>query len=117
MNISGKITTIRPCTIYIFRTNFDLSNRPSTSGLNGWLRADTTYAGNGTPGSGTGGNTSDGCALTTGDRILTSTSLSGGYTMTLGNQNMSDATGNVVLVRIALGSGQSVTSLSIGVAA
>ena len=89
----------------------------STSGLNGWLRADTTYAGNGTPGSGSGGNTSDGCALTTGDRILTSTSLSGGYTMTLGNQNMSDATGNVVLVRIALGSGQSVTSLSIGVAA
>ena len=37
--------------------------------------------------------------------------------MTLGNQNMSDATGNVVLVRIALNSGQSVTGLSIGVAA
>ena len=93
------------------------TNIDSTSGLNGWLRADTAYAGSGTPGSGSGGNGSDGCALTTGDRILTSTSLSSGYTMTLGNENMSNATGNVVLVRIALNSGQSVTSLSIGVAA
>ena len=32
-------------------------------------------------------------------------SLSGGYTMTLGEENMSNATGNVVLVRIALASG------------
>ena len=46
--------------------------------------------------------------------IATSTSLSGGYTMTLGDQNMSSATGNVVLIRIALTSGQSVTALSIG---
>ena len=30
--------------------------------------------------------------------------LSGGYTMTLGEENMSNATGNVVLVRIALAS-------------
>ncbi len=37
--------------------------------------------------------------------------------MTLGSENMSNATGNVVLVRIALTSGQSVTALSIGVAA
>jgi len=89
------------------------------SGLNGWLRADQTFGGSGTPGSDTanGGNGSDGCAFTSGDRIAASTSLSGGYTMTLGDQNMSDATGNVVLVRIALASGQSVTALSIGVAA
>ena len=39
--------------------------------------------------------------------------LSGGYTMTLGEENMSNATGNVVLVRIALAAGESVTSLSI----
>ena len=39
--------------------------------------------------------------------------LGGGYTMTLGEENMSNATGNVVLVRIALASGQSVSSLSI----
>jgi hypothetical protein len=89
----------------------------TTSGLNGWLRADTAYGGSGVPGSGPGGNGSDGCAFTNGDRIIASTSLSGGYTMTLGSENMSNATGNVVLIRIALASGQSVTSLSIGAAA
>ena len=93
------------------------TNIDSTSGLNGWLRADQQYAGAGTPGSGVGGNGSDGCASTGADVIATSTSLSGGYTMTLGDQNMSSATGNVVLVRIALTSGQSVTALSIGEAA
>ena len=86
----------------------------STSGLNGWLRADTAYAGAGTPGSGGGGNGSDGCAFNSSDRIQSTTALSGGYTMTLGEENMSNATGNVVLVRIALTSGQSVTALSIG---
>jgi len=85
----------------------------SSSGLNGWLRADTAYAGAGVPGSGTGGNGSDGCAFNNSDRIQASTALSGGYTMTLGEENMSNATGNVVLVRIALASGQSVSSLSI----
>ena len=90
----------------------------SASGLNGWLRADTTYGGSGVPGSdtGNGGNGSDGCAFTSGDRIAASTSLSGGYTMTLGSENGSNATGNVILVRIALTSGQSVTALSVGVA-
>jgi len=42
--------------------------------------------------------------------------LSGGYTMTLGSENMSNATSNVVLVRIALASGESVSALSIGAA-
>ena len=88
----------------------------SASGLNGWLDASTTYGGSGVPGSdtGNGGNGSDGCAFTSGDRIATSTSLSGGYTMTLGTENGSNATGNVILVRIALTSGQSVTALSVG---
>ena len=90
----------------------------SASGLNGWLDASTTYGGSGVPGSntGSGGNGSNGCAFTSGDRIATSTSLSGGYTMTLGSENGTNATGNVVLVRIALTSGQSVTALSVGVA-
>ena len=90
----------------------------SASGINKWLEAGTTYGGSGVPGSdtGNGGNGSNGCAFTTGDRIQASTSLSGGYTMTLGSANMSSATGNVVLVRIALASGQSVSALSIGVA-
>ena len=37
--------------------------------------------------------------------------------MTLGTENMSNARNNVVLVRIALTSGQSVSALSIGEAA
>ena len=85
----------------------------NTSGLNGWLRADTQYNGSGTPGSGAGGNGSDGCAVTGSDRIQASTSLNGSFEMTLGSENLSSATGNVALVRIALTSGQSVTSLSV----
>ena len=91
----------------------------STSGLNGWLDCSTTYAGAGVPGSntGAGGNGSNGCASNTGDRIQANVALSGGYTMTLGTENMTNATNQVVLVRIALASGQTVTALSVGVAA
>ena len=91
------------------------TNIDSASGLNGWLRADQTYAGSGTPGSdtGNGGNGSDGCAFTSGDRIQTGTALSSSYTLTLGDQNMTDADSNVVLVRIGLASGESVTALSV----
>ena len=90
----------------------------SASGLNGWLDTSITYAGSGVPGSdtGNGGNGSNGCAFTTGDRISTGSSLSGSFTLTLGSENMSNATGNVVLVRFALTSGQSITSVSVGVA-
>jgi hypothetical protein len=90
----------------------------SSSGLNGWLDCTTQYSGVGLPGSntGNGGNGSDGCAYTGGDVIPTGSSLSGGYTMTLGTENMANATGYVSLVRIALTSGQSISSLSIGVA-
>jgi len=86
------------------------------SGLNGWIAASTTYGGSGVPGSdtGNGGNGSDGCAFTSGDRIAASTALSGGYTMTLGSENMSSATANVVLVRIKLTAGQTVTAISVG---
>ena len=79
-----------------------------SSGLNGWIEATTQYNGIGLPGSG---------AFTGADVIPTGSSLSGGYTMTLGTANLSNATGNVCLVRIALTSGQSITALSIGVAA
>ena len=87
------------------------------SGYNGWLLASTTKAASGVPGSLSGGNGSDGCAANSGDRIAANTSLSGGYTMSLGEENMSNATGNVVLVRIGLASGQSISTLSIGAAA
>jgi hypothetical protein len=90
-----------------------------SSGLNGWIEATTQYNGVGLPGSdtGNGGNGSNGGAFTGADVIPTGSSLSGGYTMTLGTANLSNATGNVCLVRIALTSGQSITALSIGVAA
>jgi len=65
------------------------------------------------PGSGPGGNGSDGCAVTGLDRIQPSTSLSGNYEMTLGSENLNNSTGNVALIRIALTSGQSITSLSV----
>ena len=85
-----------------------------TSTINGWLDTSLTYS-SGIPGANTanGGNGSNGCAFNNGSRILANTSLSGSYRMNLGEENMSNATGNVVLVRIALNSGQSITSLSI----
>ena len=90
----------------------------NASGLNGWIDSSINYGGSGVPGSdtGNGGNGSNGCALTGGDIIQAGSSLSGGYTMTLGSENMSNATSNVVLVRIALASGESISALSIGVA-
>ena len=90
----------------------------SASGSNGWLDTTAQYAGAGVPGAntGSGGNGSDGCALTGADVVPTGTSLSSSYTMTLGTENGSNATGNVILVRIALASGESITALSVGVA-
>ena len=75
--------------------------------------ASATYAGSGVPGSGAGGNGSDGCAFTSGDRVTTGSAINDAFTLTLGSENMSNATGNVVLVRIALNTGQTVSSLSI----
>jgi hypothetical protein len=92
------------------------TNIDSTSGTNGWLTAGSTYAGAGTPGSdtGAGGNGSDGCAFTSGDRITDGASLSNDtFTMTLGDQNGTDATGNNILVRIKLEDGDSLTALSV----
>jgi hypothetical protein len=88
----------------------------SASSLNGWLDASTAYAGSGVPGAntGSGGNGSNGCAFTSGDRILDGTSYSNDtFTLTLGSENATNATGNNVLVRIKLESGDSITALSI----
>ena len=91
----------------------------AASGINGWVEGTSQYNGVGLPGTdtGNGGNGASGGAYTGADVIPTGSSLSGGYTMTIGTANLSNATGNVCLVRIALTSGQSVTGLSIGVAA
>ena len=88
----------------------------SASGINGWIDAGITYGGAGTPGSdtGNGGNGSDGCAFTSGDRIIDGTAYSNDtFTLTLGDQNGTDSFGNQILVRIKLESGDSVTALSI----
>jgi len=86
------------------------------STINGWLDCTSTYAGAGTPGADTsnGGNGSNGCAFTSGDRIIDGTSMSSdSFTFTLGDQNGTGATGNNILVRIKLESGDSLTAVSI----
>jgi len=88
----------------------------SASTLNGWLDAGITYGGAGTPGAdtGNGGNGSNGCAFTSGDRIIDGTTYSNDtFTLTLGDQNGTNSFGNQILVRIKLESGDSVTALSI----
>ena len=91
-----------------------------TSTINGWLETYTQYTGSGVPGAdlGAGGNGSNGCAVTGADVIPLNTAIANvGYTMTLGGQNAANSTGTNILIRIALASGQSITALSIGVAA
>ena len=112
-NFSVRIvsaTGISGCWIAAPNTAID-----NTSTLNGWLDCSTQYAGSGIHGADTnsGGNGSNGCALTGADRIVAGSSLNTYYTMTLGTENMSNSTGNVVLVRIALSSGESITALEV----
>ena len=88
----------------------------SASTINGWLDCGTTYAGSGTPGAdtGNGGNGSNGCAFTSGDRIIDGSAMSGdSFTFTLGDQNGTGATGNNILVRIKLNDGDSLSAISI----
>ena len=87
----------------------------TTSGNNGWLDCELQYNGSGVPGSniGAGGNGSNGCAFTGADKIAPNVALNGSYTMTLGTENLTNATGNVCLVRIALTANQTITALSI----
>ena len=92
------------------------TNIDDASTLNGWVDASITYGGAGTPGGDTsnGGNGSNGCAFTSGDRIVDGTSYSNDtFTMTLGDQNATNSTGNNILVRIKLEDGDSLTALSV----
>ena len=84
-----------------------------SSTINGWLECAGVYNGVGLPGASGSPTNTNGCAVNPGERIIPGQSLSGSYTMTLGTANMTDATGNVVLIRIALAAGESVTALSI----
>ena len=88
----------------------------SSSGLAGWLNCSVQYNGSGQPGSGGGGNGSDGCAKTGGDRVIDNTAYSNqSFDFTLGTESLANSVGNTCLVRIKLNSGDSVTALSIGV--
>src|SRR5210317_1892834 len=111
-NFTVRLTgTVSGCFIAAPGTAID-----SASTLNGWLDAGITYGGSGVPGAdtGNGGNGSNGCAFTSGDRIIDGTSYSNQtFTLTLGSENGTNATGNNVLVRIKLESGDSITALSI----
>lgn len=92
------------------------TNIDDASTLNGWLDASTTYGGSGTPGAdtGNGGNGSNGCSFTSGDNIVDGVTYSNqAFTMTLGDQNGTNATGNNILIRVKLEDGDSLTGLSI----
>lgn len=85
----------------------------STSTLNGWLNASLQYAGSGVPGVNTGGNGSNGCAVTGGDIIPTGSVITNTtYRLTLGSESLSRATGNQLLFSIALAPGDYVTAWS-----
>lgn len=91
-----------------------------TSTINGWLEGYTQNQNAGPPGnSSTGGNPSgtNGCAVTGADAIPLNTAISNQrYTMTFGTMNASYSTGNNMLIRIALSSGQTLSDLQIGLA-
>ena len=84
----------------------------SYSGLNGWYSMSSAYAGSGIPGTGGGGNGSNGCAI--GGVVPLNSTISGGsYTATFGSLSSTSATSNEMYVRIKLTSGQSISALSI----
>jgi len=108
ITLSGQVSSF-----HIAAPNTDID---STSSLNGWLNTNDTYAGSGVPGAniGNGGNGSDGCAFTSGDKIVPNTTYSNKtFQMTLGSVNSTNSFGNQILISIGLSSGQSITSLSI----
>jgi hypothetical protein len=90
----------------------------ATSSLNGWLDCSIQYNGSGVPGAntGSGGNGTNGAAITGADIIPLNQNISGSFDMTLGSENLSNATNNVCIVRIKLNAGQIISSLSIGTA-
>ena len=85
----------------------------TSSTINGWLDASVAYNGAGVPGAGSGGNGSNGCTNGTLPDVDGTAISNGSFSVTLGTENLANATNNVALVRVVLGSGQSLTSLSI----
>ena len=109
VTITGKISGFK-----IAAPGTDIDD---ASGLGGWLDATVPYAGSGVPGSDTanGGNGSNGCAKTSGDTITTGSVISNQtFDLTLGSENLSNATGNQLLFSIELADGDYVSSISFG---
>lgn len=108
VRLTGKVSSLH---IAAPGTNID-----STSDSNGWLDSSDTYAGSGTPGANTaaGGNGSDGCAFTSGDRIIDGTTYNNStFSLTLGDQNATDAFNNQILVSVGLESSDYISSIGI----
>lgn len=80
----------------------------TTTSENGWYSMSIPYSGAGFPGNTGGGNGSLGCALG-----VIASGAAGSYTCTFGTKSTTAATNNIVLVRIALAAGQSISGLSI----
>ncbi len=88
-----------------------------TSGLSGWLDATQIYAGSGIPGSNTsaGGNGVDSCAFNVSNRAIVGTAVvNQNCRLTLGSETTTNATGNQILLNIALAPGDYLSALSIG---
>lgn len=85
----------------------------TSSTLNGWLDCSATYNGSGQPGAGTGGNGSNGCAFG-GEAVPTGSAINNqSYSMTFGTLSAAGSTGNNVLVRVVLASGETVSDISV----
>jgi hypothetical protein len=93
------------------------STDTTAASTNGWMNCSEVYAGAGTPGDGTGGNgdANAGIAQNVSEKVVDGTTYSNQtLSFNMGTANSSNATGNNILIRIKLESGDSVTALSVG---
>jgi len=81
-----------------------------SSADNGWWSMNTAYAGVGVPGTGAGANGSTGCAVA-GTMPVNTAINNGSYTCTFGPESAANATNNVILVRVGLAAGDTITAL------
>lgn len=84
----------------------------TAASTNGWLPLTENYVGAGVPGTGTGGNGYNGCAVG-GVLPINTPQTEKSVTVTFGTETSSNATNNEIYLRIELTSGQSLTALSI----
>jgi hypothetical protein len=110
ITISGKISGM-------FVALPGASTDTTAASTNGWMNCSEVYAGSGTPGDGTGGNgdANAGIAQNISEKVVDGTTYSNQtLSFNMGTANSSNATGNNILIRIKLESGDSVTALSVG---